>query len=322
MNVSVIIPAYNAGKYIGRCIESILFQSHSALEIICVDDCSTDNTAEILSSCEKIDSRIKVFQTASNSGCAKVPRDLGISKAQGDYIVCIDADDYIENKFLEKLVHRQKETNADVVMGKIFFFGCNESLVSIPKDDFDFSRIMTGREAVMLTVGDWKIGASGCLATTGLVKSQRAQSAVKPNLMNADEYDTRDLLIKAKTTAFADAGYFYRRHTESITKNFSRQFECLETDKSLLDLFSKNFGKTSKEYHAMLMHYILSIKYYARLFKSGRRNFNSDEEKNKAYEIIRRAYGTLGLKEIMTSRCRFIDKLRLLSNFNLYLKSL
>lgn len=101
--VSVIIPAYNAETTITRCINSIQIQTYSNLEIIVVNDGSTDNTKEIVKRLQERDDRIKLF-TTKNGGVSHA-RNVGIDNASGDYITFVDADDYIDPPMYEKLLN-------------------------------------------------------------------------------------------------------------------------------------------------------------------------------------------------------------------------
>jgi teichuronic acid biosynthesis glycosyltransferase TuaG len=92
--VSVIIPTYNSAKFLKRAIESVLQQTYNKLELIIVDDCSTDNSYEVIKHFIKIDKRIRYFKTIKNSGVVSVPRNVGLSKAKGKYVAFLDADDY------------------------------------------------------------------------------------------------------------------------------------------------------------------------------------------------------------------------------------
>jgi glycosyltransferase involved in cell wall biosynthesis len=100
--VSVIMPVYNAEKYVGEAIESILNQTFQDFELILVEDHSTDQSFALI---QKIKSnKIKVLQTSENSGAA-ISRNLGITKAQGEYIAFLDADDWAYPTRLEKQVN-------------------------------------------------------------------------------------------------------------------------------------------------------------------------------------------------------------------------
>ena len=126
MKVSVIIPMYNAEKYFGVCLESLLIQTFTDFEIIVVDDCSTDNSLAIAESyLEKFGGRLKVLSLEENTGSGAIPRNVGLEYASGDYIYFIDADDLLIDTALETLYNFAEEYQAEVVyMEK--FFSCGE----------------------------------------------------------------------------------------------------------------------------------------------------------------------------------------------------
>ena len=99
--VSVIIPVYNSSKYLKECLDSVLNQTYKNLEIIIIDDKSTDNSVDIINSYK--DKRIKLIKLKKNSGVS-VCRNKGIEKASGDYITFIDSDDYWELDKIKKQV--------------------------------------------------------------------------------------------------------------------------------------------------------------------------------------------------------------------------
>lgn len=112
--ISVIIPFYNEENNILNCIISITQQTLTNLEIIFVDDCSTDNTLKIIKPFQVTDARIKIFSNHSNIGLG-ASRNFGINKAQGEYIFFIDADDYLEITTLDKLYKNAKKIDADYI---------------------------------------------------------------------------------------------------------------------------------------------------------------------------------------------------------------
>ncbi len=115
MRVSIIITAYNVGKFIERAINSCLLQTHKDIEIIVVEDCSTDNTKELLLN---YGDKIKLIEHDANMG-AGWGRRHGIEACTGDYFITVDGDDWIDDTFIESLVERAEETGADVVSGGI-----------------------------------------------------------------------------------------------------------------------------------------------------------------------------------------------------------
>lgn len=110
--------AYNMQDYIGAAIESVLNQTHSDLELIVVEDCSTDNTKEIIKGYMEKDDRVILIEHPENMG-AGMGRRSGINEATGEYFITIDADDWIDPGFLKSLADRAEETGADIVSGGI-----------------------------------------------------------------------------------------------------------------------------------------------------------------------------------------------------------
>ncbi len=112
--ISVIVPVYNVERYLSRCLDSILSQTYSDIEIICVNDGSTDNSADILSDYAARDSRVKIV-TQKNSGLS-VARNIGLKHATGQYISFIDSDDWIDVEYYEYLLGQIEKHNADIAV--------------------------------------------------------------------------------------------------------------------------------------------------------------------------------------------------------------
>ena len=102
--VSIITPCYNAEQFIRETIESVIAQTYTDWEMIIIDDCSTDNSADIIKEFKSRDSRIKYLKTEKPSGSPTLPRNIGIQNAKGRYIAFLDADDiYCPNKLENQL---------------------------------------------------------------------------------------------------------------------------------------------------------------------------------------------------------------------------
>lgn len=125
--ISVIIPVYNAQNYIDRCLDSVCNQTLEDIEIICVDDCSKDNSLEILNTYAKNDNRIKVIHCETNGGESKA-RNIGLDNAKGEYLAFVDNDDTIDSDFLEKLYDKALKTGADIVKGEARVFNYDNSI--------------------------------------------------------------------------------------------------------------------------------------------------------------------------------------------------
>ena len=111
--ISIIVPIYNAENYLYRCLDSIINQTYAKLQIILVDDGSTDSSGEICEQYAKNDARIEVIHTI-NKGviCA---RKTGVKAAKGKYVGFVDSDDYIDNDYYEKLYICAEKNNAEMV---------------------------------------------------------------------------------------------------------------------------------------------------------------------------------------------------------------
>ena len=121
--VSVVITAYNVEKYIEKAINSILNQTYKNIELIVVEDCSTDNTLKIIKDLQKTDITfpINLVQNKENVG-AGLSRRYGIQNATGEFVMLLDADDWLKEDYIEKLVKNQQETDADIVSGGISYY--------------------------------------------------------------------------------------------------------------------------------------------------------------------------------------------------------
>ena len=109
--ISVILPVYNCEKWVERCIKSVLNQTYKNIELIIINDGSTDNSLEI---CKKYQKDNVIIINKENSGVSKT-RNIGLEKAKGEYIFFIDADDYIKSNCIESMYEKAKEYDADIV---------------------------------------------------------------------------------------------------------------------------------------------------------------------------------------------------------------
>ncbi len=111
--ISIIIPVYNAEQYLRECLDSVVNQTLKDIEIICVNDGSTDNSLSILEEYARTDSRIKIIN--KENGGVHTARNLGIDEAKGDYTIFLDADDFFDLRMFEKLYNKALETGCDIV---------------------------------------------------------------------------------------------------------------------------------------------------------------------------------------------------------------
>ena len=112
--ISVIIPVYNVEKYLVDCLESVVSQSYTNIEIILVNDGSTDNSCSICKRYQQADKRFRVIDK-ENEGLS-VARDIGIQVATGTYFATIDSDDIIDRYYIEKMYRKIKQYDADICL--------------------------------------------------------------------------------------------------------------------------------------------------------------------------------------------------------------
>lgn len=139
--ISVIIPVYNTSNYLEECLNSIVNQSFSDLEIICVNDGSKDNSLEILEKFAINDNRIKIVNFDSPSGSAGRPRNVGLKKATGKYVMFLDSDDYFDLTMLEKLHNQAVKVKADLVMCDNYKVFSENNEISTLNSELDYEFI-------------------------------------------------------------------------------------------------------------------------------------------------------------------------------------
>ncbi len=120
--VSVIIPMYNAERYVAECLDSLLAQTFTDFEVIVVDDCSTDSSVAVVESyLERFGGRLKLMRTIKNTGSGTEPRNFGLAYSRGEYVYFMDNDDAVTPSALEELYTHAKNFDADVVQCEKYY---------------------------------------------------------------------------------------------------------------------------------------------------------------------------------------------------------
>ena len=220
MPISVIVPVYNAGQYLDKCISSIVDQTYHDLQIILVDDGSTDCSAEICSRHAQADARIQVVHK-ENGGVVSA-RKAGVQAACGEFIGWVDADDWIEPDYFRQMVQAQLESGADfVAAGHYHDIGADSRMVfnSIPAGVYKNCEILPG----LLYSGSFFEYGLQPHVYTKLIRS----SILKKAQMQVDEriYAGEDAAVVYPSVLEAESicitpicGYHYVQHQGSMTK--------------------------------------------------------------------------------------------------------
>lgn len=163
IKISVVIPVYNPGKYLKECLDSVLNQTLKELEIICVNDGSTDGSLEVLREYEKLDNRIKILDK-KNEGAGMAKND-GLEMATGEYVHFLDSDDYLFLSAYEKLYNSAIEHDADMIKAKGQAFDnetkqFNKSIFDLPSIESDDFNVPTSfykepQKIICLPIAPW-----------------------------------------------------------------------------------------------------------------------------------------------------------------------
>ena len=236
MKVSIFIPVYNGEKYIGKTLDSILSQSYTNFEILCVDDSSVDNSWDVLLDYQKKDDRVKIYRK-ENEGNVPFSWRFILPKISGEWILYLSQDDFLENDSLEKLCRRQLETGADAVIPKTIYYYATQKNNHVQLGlNGNISPVINGCQAFMLSL-DYSIPGH-VLWNMDVI---RANSDIPTDTFDSDDYMQRVWFYHCKKVAFSDAAYYYRQdNSDAITKKIGYyRFETLRTNLRLLDLVYK-----------------------------------------------------------------------------------
>ena len=133
IKVSVIMPVYNAYDYLRPAMDSVLDQTLKDIELICIDDGSTDHSLDIIKSYQAADERVRIV-TENNAGVS-IARNKGIIRVRGEYMIFLDADDFFEPTLIEKLYNHAKEYDLDISVAKFDFYNSKTSKFSPQIED-------------------------------------------------------------------------------------------------------------------------------------------------------------------------------------------
>lgn len=251
--ISIIVAVYNTEKYLERCIESLLKQTYKNIEIIIVEDCSTDSSKKILKK-YKNQKNIKTFYNKENRGLS-YSRNYGLKKATGDFIGYIDSDDYVEPDYYEKLMSSIKDNKSDIAICDIKLVDEQTNKIQRCKcyaNDFDVYSVVNNGFA-----------ASACnklFKRKSIEKYPFAEGKV-----NEDIAVVIPTVIQAKKISYADTCYFYVQRGGSIqnSKFSDKRFDIFDGVKTTLERIKNEqdyeFYKNAIVYNQLILLLMFAI---------------------------------------------------------------
>lgn len=294
--VTFIMPAYNVENYIELAVNSIKNQTIEDWELIIIDDGSSDSTSSIASKLAENDNRIQYLKMPQRSGSAYQPRKYGFERAKSEWVAPLDADDWIEETYLEQLLNLQKLTNADIVYPSMYAPDDKEGKLLTPKDQSMLNAPFRGKECVKYTLDGWRINCNGGIIRKEIYFNAYSlfDSSVKYSC--ADELLTRQILSLTPTVAFSPAKYFYRPNEDSITRKPSvKLFDFLINNITLTDFTKKIYSKDSEEYLLAQRQNFHGIFNAYRILNK----FKFDKEiKTEALNLIKKSKGSIDFPAI------------------------
>ncbi|MBP3596589.1 MAG: glycosyltransferase [Clostridia bacterium] len=284
--LSVIVPCYNVENYIDRTLKCLINQTYKNIEIICVEDCSTDNTYEHLKKYENV-SNIKIYKNEENKGLA-YSRNFGVKHATAKYIGFIDSDDKVDNDYYEILMNELLNSSADVVVTDMLAVedGNEENFYHEPGCIGEVNKIN------LLNRG---MAASACNKVFNkdlLLKYQFMEGKI-----NEDVASILPIIVKAKKIVYTDkTKYYYIQRKTSIqhTKITEKRLDIFDTVNCCLE-YIKDEEKFEEYKQVILYHQILMLYFF--VLPSDKRFFYRGKllkkfmQKQEQYDLYNNKYG-------------------------------
>lgn len=289
--ISIIVPVYKAEKYIHRCIDSILAQSHSDFELLLIDDGSPDNCGAICDEYATMDRRVRVFHKV-NGGVSSA-RNLGLDHAQGEWITFVDVDDYLHSDYLSSLYAMN---DADMVVGSFQLVGSDEKWDVVLEDRF-YDRKLFGDGIFDLLIKVNFQTPWGKLFKHSLLNAHHLRFD-EEMIANEDFLFVLNYLIYVQSLRTCKAsGYYYERgNLDGLSQNFRHfypYFYGMETFKRMTDVMVQHFGNSVRPiYYIVVRAFCIRQCYYL---------YYSDEKLFSKFKKLRQMRANKHLKFLFST---------------------
>lgn len=282
MKISIIIPVYNAERYIDKCINSVISQTHQNWELILINDGSTDRSLQVCEKYQNIDNRIKVFNKV-NEGVSKA-RNYGINQAKSEYLTFIDSDDYIEQDFLTTLI---SNVTYDFVSLSHKRFGKENSIKTLKRNyafclPEDFSDIVSRKDNVSLFV----LYPWGKLFKMSIIKRFNIKFCENLKLAEDSLFVITYLSYCQSAVFLPDVLYNYYI-TQSVSKKYIFDYETYNVHKEYyhkeLSLVKSRINISKIESRIQSIYFMSYLEYLSNTLKSDRYSRLVDKFYNLKY---------------------------------------
>lgn len=234
MKISVIIPVYNSSTYLRKCLDSVVNQTLKDIEIIVINDGSTDDSKNII---EEYLCKYKniIFIDQENKGIGKT-RNIGIKKATGEYITFVDSDDYIKENMLEEYYKYAKKHNFDLVIGS-YIKKINNKEIIFENNKFKTGNVKTTPQILyLIEYGPWaKLYKRETLINNNIYFDEKRKYEDMPFVSKA--------LLKSKLIGqITEPYYYYIIHNNSETTTMDKRvFDILDILKEIKDYYKREY---------------------------------------------------------------------------------
>ena len=232
--VSIIVPVYNTAKYLYNCIDSLVGQTYTDIEILLVNDGSTDQSGEICESYAARDARIVVLHQ-ENAGVSSA-RNAALAVAQGQYVAFVDSDDWVSETYIEDMLDAMARANADFVSCGMFAVNNRHDTV---QDKTDCAQILQGREVYRALLCNGQVGGYLC---NKLFKRELIRTAFDPDLHVSEDFVFCAEYAKhvSRTVILSRKLYYYWQNPQRKHSALnSRVLSLLDAQEKLLSLYAE-----------------------------------------------------------------------------------
>lgn len=237
---TILVAVYNAEAWLPQCLDSLLGQTDQSLQVICIDDCSTDGSAEVIRDYAARDARVEYLRTPENSGQA-VARNLGLERAKGELTTMVDADDWLAPDALE-IVWRcyTSSPEIDAVLFRLIYDEAGQQWenpwMMVPKAGGDRENVYAGKDACRFAV-NWRFHGYYAVRTD----LHRAIPYDTTCRLYSDDNTTRLHFLHSQRVMLSEGRYYYRQHPANSTRQLTRRrFDFLTANDHLRLLLEQN----------------------------------------------------------------------------------